>query len=247
MLKALWNSRSGLQGSQNKIDIVSNNIANVETTGYKKLDVTFQNAVYESMNGKGTPITAEEPQRLQQGSGSIAESIVRNYKEGAIIATSSLSDMAINGDGFFELEDNEGSSFYTRDGAFKIDSQGNFVHSTGLLLKIDGYEKDKLKSDFSISPIGEIISNNEIIGKIRTCNFINKDGMIATGNGALKSIEEPKEFYGTIIQSHLEKSNVDIVKELTDMIIAQRSFSMGARATQTSDELWQLTNNLRNK
>lgn len=248
MLKALWNGRAGLRANQNRLDVITNNINNVDTTGYKKNDLSFQDIMYEKLERQGVPITNQNRDKLLQGSGSRAETIVRDNKQGYIKQTDNPTDIAIEGNGFFRIKDSQGNYYYTRDGAFKIDGEGNFVHSSGNLLDIDNYNPSNISYPISISNNGEIIdSKGEFIGKINIYDFNDKDGMTALGDNLFQSNEEPKDADGILRQGFLEKSNVDIAKELTDMLVTQRAFELNSRTIKSADEMWQIANNLRNK
>ncbi|EYE88814.1 flagellar basal body rod protein FlgG [Fervidicella metallireducens AeB] len=247
MLKALWNGRSGLYSNQNRIDTISNNIANIDTNGYKKCDVGFEDIFYEKLDRLGTPITTANKEGLIVGSGSRADKLIRNFTQGFLVDTSKADDLAIEGEGFFRLTDGQGNYFYTRDGGFNVDKYGNFVHCSGLILDIEGYDSTKLSSDFKIAEDGTLTSNSNNIGKINLYSFKNLDEMQSYGNNIYKA-ENPKTIVnGKIKQGYLEKSNVDLGKELTDMIVTQRAFELNSKALKAADEMWQIANNIRSK
>ncbi|MCX7885341.1 MAG: flagellar hook-basal body complex protein [Caloramator sp.] len=248
MLKVLWNGRSGLRSNQNRLDVITNNINNVDTTGYKKNDLSFQDIMYEKLEKQGVPISSQNRGKLLQGSGSRAEKIVRDFKQGFISQTDSETDIAIEGKGFFRVKDSQGRYYYTRDGAFKIDGKGNFVHSSGRLLDIDKYNPSNLSFPISISEKGEIVnSKGELVGEINIYDFNDKDDIISLGDNLFQTNEKPIKANGILKQGFLEKSNVDIAKELTDMLITQRAFELNSRTVKSGDEMWQMANNLRNK
>lgn len=247
MLKILWNGRSGLYSNQNKLDIISNNISNVDTNGYKKCDLAFEDIMYNKLDRLGVPITTSNREKLRQGGGSKAETIVRDFKQGILTETNKLSDIAIDGNGFFRVKDSEGNYYYTRDGAFNIDKDGNFVHSSGYLLDIDNYDPQKLSEKINIDSEGNIYSNDEIIGKINIYDFTNRDELISCGENLFQTQNEPEIANSIIKQGFLEKSNVDMPKELTDMLITQRAFEINSRIVKSADEMWQIANNLRSK
>jgi len=244
MLKALWNSRSGLASNQNRIDIISNNIANANTNGYKRLDVSFQDLVNDNMDRLGLPVTAENRQALLQGMGSKADTIVGNYTQGILMQT--------DGRGYFRLyggQDMDGNEryYYTRDGAFSLDSEGNIVNSSGYILEIDGLSPPhNIKEGFSVDEAGNIFSEGKNIGKINIYDFADRDGLIAIGGSMFEGTGEiPAD--SKIRQGFVEGSNVDMAKELTDMIITQRAFELNSKSIKSADEMWQIANNLRSR
>lgn len=247
MLKVLWNGRSGLYSNQNRLDMISNNLSNVDTNGYKRVDVNFEDIVYNKMDRLGLPVTSSERDKLIQGSGSKGESIVRDTKQGLLQETGKESDIAIIGPGYFRLKDAEGNYFYSRDGAFSIDKDGNFVHTSGYLLDIDGYDAKNLNRPISIDEKGNLYSGDKIIGKINLYDFTDKDNMVSLSQNLFQSTEEPKPVYGILKQGFVEKSNVDISKELTDMLVTQRAFELNSQSIKSADEMWQIANNLRSK
>lgn len=252
MLRALWNSRSGLASNQNRIDIISNNIANANTNGYKRLDVSFQDLINDNMDRLGLPVTAENRQTLLQGMGSKADTIVSNYTQGILIETGREEDLAIDGVGYFRLhggQDMDGNEkyYYTRDGAFSLDSAGNLVNSSGYILEIDGLTPPQnITKPLSVDEAGNVTVSGKAIGKINIYDFTSRDSMVAVGNNMFEGTGEiqvnPK-----IKQGFVEGSNVDISKELTDMIITQRAFELNSKSVQSADQMWQIANNLRSR
>lgn len=252
MLRALYNSRAGLTAQQNKMDIVSKNIANASITGYKKLDVAFEDLVNEKMYRKGLPVTAEDKNALLHGAGSKSDTIVSNFNQGVFISTSKDTDLAIDGYGFFRLyggkdEDGNDQYLFTRDGAFSIDINGNLVNNSGYVLDIDGLTPPhNLKTPITVDEVGNISSEGNVVGKINLYDFYNRDELLSMGNNVFKGNSEIIA-NSKIRQSYLEASNVEIAKEMTDMIITQRAFQMNSRATQSADEMWKISNNLRSR
>lgn len=252
MLRALWNSRSGLASNQNRIDIISNNIANVNTNGYKRLDVSFQDLINYNMNRLGLPVTAEDKQSLLQGMGSKADTIVSNSTQGFLMQTGREEDLAIEGNGYFKMyggQDVDGNDkyYYTRDGAFSIDKDGNLVNSSGYILEVDGLTPPQsMKKPLSIDEAGNITSEGKSIGKINIYDFVDRESLVSVGNNMFEGTGEiqvePK-----IKQGFIEASNVDLSKELTDMIVTQRAFELNSKSIKSADEMWQIANNLRSR
>lgn len=247
MLRTLWNGRTGLYSNQNRLDAISNNIANAETNGYKRVDVAFRDIFYETVNRKGVPLTSADGNETIAGTGSRADKLVRNQSQGILLNTGRSGDIAIEGSGYFRLIDGDGNEYYTRDGSFHIDGSGNFVHSSGLILDIEGFQPQSLKEPFAINEKGEIYSNGVRIGKINLYNFIDKDNMMSSGENLFSGATQIIESNGKVKQGFLESSNVDITKELTDMMITQRAFELSSRTIKSADEMWQIANNLRSK
>lgn len=252
MLRALWNSRSGLESNQNRIDIISNNIANANTNGYKRLDVSFQDLVNSNMDRLGLPVTAENREALLQGAGSKADTTVGNYTQGILIQTGREEDLAIDGHGYFRLYgglDMDGNEkyYYTRDGAFSLDKEGNIVNSSGYILEIDGLTPPhNIKPGFSIDEAGNVFSEGKNVGKISIYDFADRDGLMAVGGNMFEGTGETLVGSKTR-QGFVEGSNVDISKELTDMIITQRAFELNSKSIKSADEMWQIANNLRSR
>jgi flagellar basal-body rod protein FlgG len=249
MFKVLWNGRSGLAANQNRLDLISNNIANVNTNGYKTVDASFEDIYYANMNRLGLPVTNSN-ETLVNGSGVKADKMVANFKQGVFQQTDKESDLAIEGEGFFKLVDPSGNSYYTRDGSFSIDAKGNFVHSSGLILSISDYKPEELKSPISIDSKGNIYSNNNKIGKIDLTDFKSKDSLLASGQNLFQytgNSEDMLTSNANLVQGFTERSNVDITTEMTDMLITQRAFELNSKTIQAADQMWQIANNLRNR
>lgn len=245
MLKTLWNGRSGLYSNQNRLDIISNNIANVNTNGYKRMDVSFQDVFYENLNRIGLPTTGNEKMTL--GSGSRGDITVRDINQGYLKETSRDEDIAIDGSGYFRLRDGKGNYFYTRDGAFNLDEEGNLVHSSGLILDIENYDKENARRPLNINGDGYIMSAGKNIGKINVYDFVNCEDLTAAGENLYLSGGQELKSNSRLRQGFLEQSNVDIAKELTDMMITQRAYELNSRSVKSADEMWQIANNLRSK
>lgn len=248
MLSTIWTGQSGLLAQQTKMTSLSNNIANANTTGYKKTDVSFSETLKENIRGRnGTPFTANG--NIMQGTGTRPSDIYRNHKEGSFITTEKDTDMAINGDGYFKVIDNNGNEFYTRDGSFNFDSNGNFVHSaSGMKIEVTGYNaSNNLKRPISISESGIVLSDGVEVGKINLYNFAYKNQMMSNGDNTFTAGEAPTASNAKIAQGYIEGSNVDMVDELTNMITTQRSFEFNSRTIKAADEMWQLANNLKSK
>lgn len=252
MLRALWNSRAGLASNQNRVDVISNNIANVNTNGYKRLDVSFQDMFNDNLNRLGLPVTAEDKQSLLQGMGSKADRIVSNSSQGLLMQTGREEDLAIDGNGYFRVyggQDLDGNDrfYYTRDGVFSLDSEGNLTNSSGYILEIDGLTPPQnLSKPLLVDETGSIKADGKSIGKINIFDFVDRESLISVGNNMFEGTGEI-QVQPKIKQGFVESSNVDLSKELTDMIITQRAYELNSKSIKSADEMWQIANNLRSR
>lgn len=247
MLSVIWTGQSGLNSQQAKMNSISNNVANVNTIGYKKTDVSFSETLKENIRDRnGTPFT--ENGNIMQGTGTRPSNLFRDHKEGNLISTERDTDMAIGGDGYFKVLDSNGNEFYTRDGSFHFDTNGNFIHSaSGMKMEVSGYNPTNLKQPITISENGTVFSDGSEVGKINLYNFAFKSQMMSQGDNLYTAGERPIESNGIIIHKYVEGSNVNMVDELTSMISTQRSFEFNSKTIQAADEMWQLANNLKSK
>lgn len=259
MLRSMYSGVSGMKGFQTKLDVIGNNIANVNTAGYKKSTVNFQDLLNQNMSGSGT-------NPLQVGLGSKASSINTIYTAGSTMTTGVNSDLSIMGDGFFVVQDpnNVDNKFLTRSGNFVVNANGELVTAQGYqVLDEDGAPIEGLENvNFSIGSTGGITGKRADGTDITRINIgifspPNPAGLSKVGgsmyqvtnasggelvNGNIESVAEA----GTQIGSGmLEMSNVDLTEEFTEMIIAQRGFQANSRTITTSDEILQEVVNLK--
>ncbi|MFP4547637.1 MAG: flagellar basal-body rod protein FlgG [Bacteroidota bacterium] len=261
MIRSLRSASLGMSAQQLKVDTISNNLANVNTTGYKKSDVQFQDLMYQNIqsgnidqrNGKEKPCT------IQVGHGNKPVASFRSFTKGNLEETGNPLDVAINGRGFLQVMKPDGTIGFTRDGSLRLDSTGNLVTASGLSVYPEISIPDNAES-INISEDG-IISikypdeiQPEEIGQIELATFVNPAGLESVGGNLFDKTAasgEPifsmpgEEGVGTVVQSYLEKSNVDVVKEMVGLIVAQRAYEINSKAIKTSDELLSMTNNLK--
>ncbi|MBE6068743.1 MAG: flagellar basal body rod protein FlgG [Clostridium lundense] len=257
MFRVLWNGRSSMMAQQEKLDTISNNIANSNTTGYKREEVSFQDLMYETLDRRGYPVNKGENKNLITGTGVKAGQWIRDNSQGTVVETGSKTDLSIDGPGYFRVRGPEGDML-TRGGSFNINASGNLVDKNGNLLVIEPYANNinipLTKDNFSINEDGVITvkQGNDYIemGKINIYNTVGDNDLLSVG----ENLYVPKEgaqpqpvVNSTIMQGFLENSNVDMAKEMSDMIITQRAFSFGSRAVTTADEMWGMVNNIRGK
>ena len=255
MMRSLWTAASGMIGQQFNIDTIANNLANVNTTGFKQNRADFEDLLYQTERLAGTPATEQTviPTGIQVGHGVKPAATQKIFTQGALQSTGNVSDIAIEGEGFFRVLQYDGTYGYTRDGSFKIDSSGQIVNSNGLrllpeIILPEGFVHDSL----SISQDGRITvkiagSDDPIeVGQIEVYRFVNPAGLQAIGENLLKQTNGSGEAIpgrpgfdgmGKVLQSFLEMSNVSVVKEMVNMIVAQRAYELNSRAIQTSDNM----------
>lgn len=261
MDKTLRTASTGLTSQQRYVEIISNNLANVNTTGYKKVRPEFQDLLYETLRPAGAVarIGVEPLNEVQIGSGTQLVSTTKNYEQGDLQQTNQPLDMAINGEGFFTVRRPDNSLAFTRDGSFKLDRNGQVVNNQGFLLD-PGFNIPQDAVEVLVSPEGEIKYLSEgntehtSLGQIQLARFINPGGLRAIGDNLLVSspasgipiFEEPgRNNTGTIIQSHIEASNVDVVEEMVNMITAQRAYELNSKAVRTAESILETAVNLK--
>ncbi|HMA62858.1 MAG TPA: flagellar basal-body rod protein FlgG [bacterium] len=261
MIRSLRTSALGMSAQQLKIDNISNNLANVNTTGYKKSSVAFQDLMYETLQSGEVDRqnNKEKPGEIQIGMGNKPVSSFRSFSQGEIKETGNPLDVAINGSGFFQILRSDGTYAYTRDGNFRLDPNGNLVTSSGLTVYPEqaipeGATGVKISEDGIISVKFEGQHESEEVGQIELANFMNPSGLKSVGGNLYEKTEasgEPlfgmpgDQGFGTLQQGYLEKSNVDVVKEMVNLIVAQRTYEINSKAVKTADEILAMTNNLK--
>jgi len=257
MVRSLWTGAAGMIGQQSNIDNISNNLANVNTAGYKKVRAEFEDLLYQTVKTAGTPATEDTvtPVGIQLGHGVKVAATQRMFSQGALQNTENVYDMAIQGDGFFRIQMYDGSWAYTRDGSFKVDENGRMVTSNGYwvlpdIIMPEGFlpEKINVTQDGRVSVIVPQIDMNEPVdvGQIELYRFPNPVGLTAVGENLFKvtnasgspiSGRPGYEGMGKIAHKFLEMSNVSVVREMVDLIVAQRAYEFNSRTIQTSDNM----------
>jgi flagellar basal-body rod protein FlgG len=261
MLRALKTAALGMAAQQLNVDVIANNLANVNTTGYKKTSIEFQDLLYETIHS-GTRDRRQgeaKPTQIQIGLGNKPISTYRSFSEGTITETGNTLDVAINGKGFIPVIMPDGSYRYTRDGALKINQDGMLVTNSGLNVYPEISLPDNI-TQLSISQDGVLTAmlagqdEPEEIGQFELVSFMNPAGLMADGGNLYQVTEasgEPifglpgEDGMGSMIQGYLEKSNVDVAQEMINLIVAQRAYEINSKAIRTADELMSLTNNLK--
>lgn len=254
MLRVLWSAKNAMVAQQEKLDSISSNIANSNTNGYKKADVNFKDLMQESLKREGYPTETGNPIVPLTGTGIKASEWTRDNKQGSLIETGLNTDLALDGEGFLKVTLANGNSGYTRNGSFSYDSNGNLSDSSGNKLEIlaNGKPVKIPSSIFNIDEEGNVMDKSTgkdvKIGKIKLYNFIGSDAMTSIGNSLFvpkNGINSYEPVNTSIRQGFVEASNVDIAKEMTDMIITQRAFELSSKGLKTADDMWGMANNLR--
>lgn len=257
MFRIMWNGTSGMYAEQEKLDAISNNLANSDTVGYKAQQVSFDDLVYEDLSKDRYPVTNGKTQYT--GTGVKANNWIRDNTQGVPTQTGKNTDFAIYGEGYFRVTRGDGSKAYERNGQFSVDGTGKIVDSSGNILDIQ-YNVDPNSVVFKdgnvvLAPNGEIgvkVSDSEIrdVGKVNLYNVVGDDSMTSVGDnlfvpksGAQVSIVANS----SIEQGWVESSNVDMATEITNMIVAQRAYEFSSKSLKTADEMWQLVNGLSSK
>lgn len=262
MSRSLDIGATGLLAQQLNVDVISQNIANMTTTGYKRQRAAFQDLLYQNIDRPGTTSSDAQtivPAGLQLGLGVRTGSVYREHGQGAIQITQNPLDVAILGEGYFQIQLPSGETAYTRDGTFQVNEQGQIVTVQGYVVEPNlTIPQDALSIDINES--GEVLVSlpNQTaiqnLGQFQLSNFINDAGLEAIGNNlyretdasgtAIVGIPGQNEF-GPLRQSALEQSNVNVVEEITDLITAQRAYELNSNVISTSDEMLQTITQLR--
>jgi flagellar basal-body rod protein FlgG len=259
MLRALYSSAAGMQSQQTNLDVIANNLANVNTTGFKKNKAEFQDLLYQTTRAPGSDQGGgnQLPTGLQIGHGSRLVATSKVFTTGELTQTGERMDTAIQGDGFYEVQMPDGSKAYTRDGSLKTASDGRVTTSDGLVLQGGWQPIPSGTTDISIAPTGEVTTkgaNGTQTFRVQLARFANPAGLESIGRNLYREsqssgtaeIGNPGENgYGELQQGYLEMSNVKVVEEMVNMIVAQRAYEVNSKAVQAADEMMQISNNLR--
>lgn len=255
MIDALYISASGLRSEQKQIDVISNNVANMQTPGFKRSRVNFAEMASPGMVGEGQAAIATDA----TGTGTRIQSTSTLFEPGELRMTRNPLDLAIDGAGFFELQTDDGSMVYTRDGQFRVDAEGYVTSVQGLRLS-QGLQIPLDATDIRISANGEIHarvageSEATLIDTIELASFpaadalqsIGGNNFVATDASGIAGYGRPGEVgVGKLQQGYVETANVDMVEEMTSLVLAQRAYQLNARVLQASDQLLETINNLR--
>ncbi|WP_407050482.1 flagellar basal-body rod protein FlgG [Methyloraptor flagellatus] len=257
-MKALYIAASGMMAQELNVEVTSNNIANMRTTGFKKQRVDFQDLLYQDMRRVGSQASDSGnvlPTGVQVGSGVRTAATPRIMSQGTLSSTEKETDVAVKGEGMFRILLPDGRTAYTRDGSFELNNSGQLVTA-------DGYSVDPAitvpanAANFTINAQGVVqvtvgnATTPTTIGQIQLARFVNKSGLEAIGNnlfletgssGAPQVANPGDEGYGTLLQKQLEAANVNSVTEISDLIAAQRAYEMNSRVIRAADEMMSST------
>lgn len=258
MLRALYSSATGMKAQETLMDVTANNLANVNTNGFKRSQVDFADLLYSTIRQAGTELATGQPTPigLQIGSGVRPVGTTKNFSPGSIQQTGIDTDVAIEGDGFFKINVLDGGERYTRDGAFRVDNNGSLVTTDGYQLA-SAINIPQGASDVQVGADGTVtaVINGEAqqIGQINLYRFINPAGLSSEGNnlysatsasGAAEEGTPGSGGFGTLRGSFLEGSNVEVVTELIQLITAQRAYEVNSRAIRAGDEMMSATTDI---
>ena len=253
MLPALWVAKTGLSAQDTNLTTISNNLANVSTTGFKRDRAEFQDLRYQIKRQPGAQSTqdSELPSGLQVGTGVRIVGTQKNFTAGSLQTTEQPLDMAINGRGFFQILQPDGTTSYTRDGTFHLDSNGQIVNASGFALEPaivipNDAQTFTVGNDGTVSVTLPGNAASQVIGNLQTADFINPAGLQAVGNnlfletaasGAPQVGTPGLAGFGTTLQNTLETSNVSTVEEMVNMITTQRAYEMNSKVISTADQM----------
>ncbi|MBO6203868.1 MAG: flagellar basal-body rod protein FlgG [Selenomonas sp.] len=262
MMRALWSAASGMKGQQTNMDVIAHNIANVNTYGGKKVRAEFQDLIYQTLRDAGAQSGQDNqyPTGLQVGLGTRVAATQRVITQGPLQTTDNPTDVGIQGEGYFRITLPDGTTGYTRDGSFKLDSQRRMVTTDGYLLA-DGitFSENSPVDSIVIAGDGQVSETpaggtQQNVGQITLARFVNPAGLTAIGKNLFIVSEasgDPIEGNpgtdgaGTLTQGTLEMSNVQIVEEMVNMIVSQRAYESNSKAITTSDSMLEIANGLK--
>jgi flagellar basal-body rod protein FlgG len=261
MNRALRTAATGMYAQQLNIDTIAHNLANVNTTGFKKARPEFQDLMYQTLKTTGVSQNPniQQPGELQVGTGAVPVSTNRSFVQGDIQPTQNQLDVAIEGEGFLQVRKPDGTLAYTRDGSFKISGEGSLVTTQGYLVEpaltfADDTATISIARDGTIEATASGSSESVKAGQFELAKFVNPAGLRAIGgnlysetvaSGAPMVGMAGSEGFGEIQQSMLESSNVDIVEEMVSMITAQRAYEINAKTIKTVEDMLAIANNVK--
>lgn len=255
MMRSLWIAKTGLDAQQTQLDVISNNLANTSTNGFKRSRAVFEDLLYQTLRQPGAQSSdqTQVPSGLQIGTGVRPVATVKNYAQGNLQQTSNPMDVAINGNGFFQVQMPDGSITYSRDGSIQVDSNGTMVTSNGypILGPITippSVQELSISLDGTVTAIIQGQVQPQALGQIQLATFVNPAGLSSQGqnlysetaaSGAPTTTQPGLNGAGILSQGYVETSNVNVVEELVGLIQAQRAYEINSKAITTSDQMLQ--------
>lgn len=253
MMRSLWIAKTGMDAQQTQLDVISNNLANVGTTGFKHSRVAFEDLLYQNLRQAGANSTQETqlPTGLMVGTGVVPVATETMFDQGNLQQTSNQFDLAINGQGFFQVQAPDGTTQYTRDGSFQVNSTGQLVTASGFpvtpaITIPAGAQTVTIGQDGTVTVTLQGKSTPQTVGTLQLANFINPPGLQANGqnlfletaaSGTPNANTPGTNGLGTVQQGFIETSNVNVVSELVNMIQTQRAYEMNSKSIQTADQM----------
>jgi flagellar basal-body rod protein FlgG len=260
-MRSLFTATTGMSAQTVNMDVIANNLANVSTSGFKKSRADFQDLLYQTMKVPGSPTSTDtkSPTGIQIGLGVKTGAVTKTFTEGEIIQTENTLDVAIEGPGFFQVLQPEGTTAYTRAGNLKLDGDGRITTSDGFPIQPEIVVPADA-NQISISQTGAVsayLGNSTVptqLGTIELADFVNEGGLVAVGKNLFRETEASgtailntpgSNGIGTLLQGYIENSNVNLVEELTHMITAQRAFEINSKVVTTTDQMMQTVNQMK--
>jgi flagellar basal-body rod protein FlgG len=255
---SLYSAATGMEAQQLNLNTIANNLANVNTPGFKRSKIEFQDLLYQKPRASGTDSGGGNlvPTGIEVGNGSRVAATSKVFTQGQLTNTGGKLDLAIQGDGFFEVQRADGTIGYTRDGSFKLNAQGQVVTIDGFPV-LSGFQNIPAGSEVTISEDGNATvqsSNGSQTFRLTTTRFANPSGLRSLGgnlyeetaaSGTPETGNPGEQGFGRTIQGYIETSNVNIVEEMVNLIIAQRAYEINSKSIQTSDEMLQNIANMK--
>ncbi|RMF68510.1 MAG: flagellar basal-body rod protein FlgG [Calditrichaeota bacterium] len=261
MLRALRTASLGMLAQSLRVDNIANNLANTNTTGFKKSNIEFQDLFYQTFKPAGVvdQVNTQLPTELQIGHGNRPVATIKNFSQGDVVNTSNALDLALDGAGFFQIQRPDGTIAYTRDGNFSISSTGQIVNAAGLQLEpAISIPEDAVSINVGADGVVSVLVAGETdpqeVGQIELAKFINPAGLKNIGGNLFEQttasgdpiLGNPgSDGLGQVLQGYLEQSNVNVVQEMVDLIVAQRAFEVNSRAIRTAEQMLEIANNLK--
>ena len=255
MMRSLWISKTGMEAQQTQLDTISNNLANVSTNGYKRSHAVFEDLMYQNIRQAGAASSSqtELPTGLQVGLGTRAVATARNFSQGNLQQSANPLDVAIRGNGFFQIQLPDGTTAFSRDGSFQVSATGQLVTNNGYTVQPGitipvAAQSVTIGNDGTVSVVVAGQAQPQTVGQLQLASFVNPGGLEPKGQniyGETAASGTPNvgvpglNGLGTVQQGFVETSNVNVVEELVQMIQTQRAYELNSKAIQTSDQMLQ--------
>jgi len=253
MIRSLWISKTGLDSQQTQMDVIANNLANVSTSGFKRSRAVFEDLLYQTLRQPGAQSSQQSqlPSGLQIGTGVRPVATERIHTQGNLQQTGNSKDVAVQGEGFFQVLMPDGTTAYTRDGSFQVDNQGQLVTSSGFVIQPavtipSNAQSIAIGRDGTISVTQPGVAAATQVGALQIATFVNPAGLdsrgenlyLETGASGTPNTNTPgTNGAGSVLQGYVETSNVNVVEEMVNMIQTQRAYEINSKAISTSDQM----------